>query len=91
MMLDKVTKHPTKYLDAVKLKYVLKQTIIHRALLGLPWSLRGEEPILVESAFSHLCIAADKAASENTTNTTIDEPFLFQADYNFIKNEGKGF
>ncbi|KAF9970028.1 hypothetical protein BGZ75_002485, partial [Mortierella antarctica] len=57
----------------------------------LPWSLRGEEPILVESAFGRLRIAADKAAAWKTIDTIIDEPFVFQAAYNFIKNEDVGF
>ncbi|KAF9113128.1 hypothetical protein BGX27_002121 [Mortierella sp. AM989] len=42
-MLDKVAKDPTKYADAVELKHVLKQTVVMRASLGLPWSLRGEQ------------------------------------------------
>ncbi|KAF9115632.1 hypothetical protein BGX30_006215 [Mortierella sp. GBA39] len=90
-MLDKVTRDPTKYADAVELKHVLKQTVAHRASLGLPWSLRGEEPILVESAFGRLRIAADKAAAGKAISTIIDEPFVFQAAYNFIKNEDEGF
>jgi hypothetical protein len=90
-MLDKVSKDPAKYADAVELKHVLKQTVIHRASLGLPWSLRGEEPILVESAFGRLRIAADKSAAGKTISTIIDEPFVFQAAYNFIKNEDEGF
>ncbi|KAI8344986.1 hypothetical protein B0O80DRAFT_492022 [Mortierella sp. GBAus27b] len=51
-------------------------------------SLPGEEPILVESAFGRIREAADKAAA---TETTIDEPFVFRAAYNFIRNEEKGF
>ncbi|KAK3838749.1 MAG: hypothetical protein JOS17DRAFT_813362 [Linnemannia elongata] len=90
-MLDKVAKYPIKYADAVELKHVLKQTVVLRASLGLPWSLRGEEPILVESAFGRLRIAADKAAAGKTIDTIIDEPFVFQAAYNFIKNEDEGF
>ncbi|KAK3827173.1 MAG: hypothetical protein JOS17DRAFT_749111 [Linnemannia elongata] len=90
-MLDKVTRDPAKYADAIELKHVLKQTVVHRASLGLPWSLRGEEPILVESAFGRLRITADKAAAGKTISTIIDEPFVFQAAYNFIKNEDKGF
>ncbi|KAF9176748.1 hypothetical protein BGZ51_009713, partial [Haplosporangium sp. Z 767] len=90
-MLDKVTRDPAKYADAVELKHLLKQTVVHRASLGLPWSLRGEEPILVESAFGRLRIAADKAVSGKTICTIIDEPFVFQAAYNFIKNEDEGF
>ncbi|KAF9920728.1 hypothetical protein BGZ67_001019, partial [Mortierella alpina] len=88
-MLDKVAKDSIKYADAVELKHVLKQTVVLRASLGLPWSLRGEEPILVESAFGRLRIAADKAAAWKTIDTIIDEPFVFQAAYNFIKNEDK--
>jgi len=90
-MLDKVARDPTKYADAVELKHVLKQTVVHRASLGLPWSSRGEEPILVESAFGRLRIAADKAAAGKTISTIIDEPFVFQAAYNFIQNEDEGF
>ncbi|KAF9312447.1 hypothetical protein BG003_006268 [Podila horticola] len=90
-MLDKVARDPTKYADAVELKHVLKQTVVHRASLGLPWSLRGEEPILVESAFGRLRIVADKAAAGKTISTIIDEPFVFQAAYNFIKNVDEGF
>ncbi|KAG0010957.1 hypothetical protein BGZ82_003210 [Podila clonocystis] len=90
-MLDKVAKDPNKYGDAIELKHVLKQTVVLRASLGLPWSLQGEEPILVESAFGRLRIAADKAAAGKTISTIIDEPFVFQAAYNFIKNEDEGF
>ncbi|KAF9317742.1 hypothetical protein BG006_003311, partial [Podila minutissima] len=90
-MLDKVAKDPIKYADAVNLKHVLKQTVVHRASLGLPWSLRGEEPVLVESAFGRLRLAADKAAAGKTISMTIDEPFVFQATYNFITNEDEGF
>ncbi|KAF9078916.1 hypothetical protein BGX23_005794 [Mortierella sp. AD031] len=90
-MLDKVARDPSKYADAVELKHVLKQTVVLRASLGLPWSLRGEEPILVESGFGRLRIAADKAAAGKTIDTTIDEPFVFQAAYNFIKNEDERF
>ncbi|KAF8919690.1 hypothetical protein BGZ58_004622, partial [Dissophora ornata] len=90
-MLDKVARDPTKYADAVELEHVLKQTVVRRASLGLPWSLRGEEPILVESAFGRLRIAADKAAIGKRVSTIIDEPFVFQAAYNFIKNEDEGF
>ncbi|KAG0253673.1 hypothetical protein BGZ95_006248 [Linnemannia exigua] len=56
-----------------------------------PINLRGEEPILVESAFGRLRIAADKAAVGKTISTIIDEPFVFQAAYNFIKDEDEGF
>ena len=90
-MIDKVAKDPTKYEHAIELKHVLKQTVVYRASLGLPWSLRGEEPILVESAFGRLRIAADKAAVGRTISTIIDEPFVFQAAYNFIQNEDEGF
>ncbi|KAG0076743.1 hypothetical protein BGZ90_008266 [Linnemannia elongata] len=90
-MLDKVAMDSTKYADAVELKHVLKQTVVLRASLGLPWSLRGEEPILVESSFGHFRIAADKAASGKTIDTVIDEPFAFQAAYNFLKNEDEWF
>ncbi|KAG0195159.1 hypothetical protein BGX28_002117, partial [Mortierella sp. GBA30] len=90
-MLDKVARDPSKYADTVELKHVLKQTVVLRASLGLPWSLRGEEPILVESAFGRLRIAADNAAAGKTIDTIIDEPFVFQAAYNFIKNEDEGF
>ncbi|KAG0369043.1 hypothetical protein BGX24_002566, partial [Mortierella sp. AD032] len=90
-MLDKVAKDPAKFKDALDLKHVLKQTVVLRASLGLPWSLQGEEPILVESAFGRLRIAADKAAAGKTTSTIIDEPFVFHAAYNFIKNEDEGF
>ncbi|KAF9132896.1 hypothetical protein BGW39_011082 [Mortierella sp. 14UC] len=79
-MLDKVARDPTKYVDAVELKHVLKQTVPMR-----------EEPILVESAFGRLRIAADKAAAGKTISTIVDEPFVFQAAYNFIKNEDEGF
>ncbi|KAG9071665.1 hypothetical protein KI688_005878 [Linnemannia hyalina] len=74
-MLDRVAKNPTKYAETVELKHVLKQTVIYRASLGLPWSLRGEEPILVESALSRLRIAADKTAAEETISTITGEPF----------------
>ncbi|KAG0010264.1 hypothetical protein BGZ81_002867 [Podila clonocystis] len=90
-MLDKVAKDPIKYKDSIELRHVLKQTVVLRASLGLSWSLRGEEPIVVESAFGRLRIAADKAAVGKTTSTFIDEPFVFQAAYNFIKNEDEGF
>lgn len=90
-MLDKIAKDPTKYADAIELKHVLKHTVVLRASIGLSWNLRGEEPILVESAFGRLRIAADRAAAGKATDTTIDEPFVFQATYNFIKNEDKGF
>ncbi|KAF9316612.1 hypothetical protein BGZ91_005521 [Linnemannia elongata] len=90
-MLDKVAMDSTKYEDAVELKHVLRQTVVLRASLGLPWSLRREEPILVESSFGHLRIAADKAASGKTIDTVIDEPFAFQAAYNFLKNEDEWF
>ncbi|KAF9151680.1 hypothetical protein DFQ26_001160, partial [Actinomortierella ambigua] len=90
-MLDKVSRDPTKYADTIDLRHVLKQTVVHRASMGLPWSLRGEELILVESAFGRLRIAADKSAAGRTISTIIDEPFVFQAAYNFIKNEDKDF
>ncbi|KAG0276876.1 hypothetical protein BGZ95_006898, partial [Linnemannia exigua] len=90
-MLDKVAKDPAKFKDALDLKHVLKQTVVLRASLGLPWSLQGEQAILVESAFGRLRIVADKAAAGKTTSTIIDEPFVFQAAYNFIKNEEEGF
>ncbi|KAF9402540.1 hypothetical protein BGZ94_004878, partial [Podila epigama] len=90
-MLDKVAKDPARFKDALDLKHVLKQTVVLRASLGLPWSLQGEEPILVESAFGRLRIAADKAAAGKMTSTIVDEPFVFQAAYNFIKNEEEGF
>ncbi|KAF9152946.1 hypothetical protein DFQ26_000724, partial [Actinomortierella ambigua] len=90
-MLDKVSKDLTKYADAIELRHVLKQTVVHRASMGLPWSLRGEEPNLVESAFGGLRIAADKSAAGKTISTTIDESFVFQAAYNFIKNEDEDF
>ncbi|KAF8931617.1 hypothetical protein BGZ47_011751 [Haplosporangium gracile] len=90
-MLDKATRDPTKYADAVKLKHFLKQIVVHRASLGLPWSLERNEPILVESAFGRLRITADKPAWEKTTSTIVDEPFVFQGAYNFIKNEDKEF
>ncbi|KAG0208429.1 hypothetical protein BGX31_002333, partial [Mortierella sp. GBA43] len=87
-MLEKVAKDPAKFEDAVDLRYVLMQTVLCKAALGVPWSLPGEEPILVESAFGRIREAADKAAA---TETTIDEPFVFRAAYNFIRNEEKGF
>ncbi|KAF9131526.1 hypothetical protein BGW39_001702 [Mortierella sp. 14UC] len=90
-MLDKVAKDPAKFKDALDLKHVLKQTVVLRASLGLPWSLQGEEPMLVESAFGRLRITADMAAAGKTTSTIIDEPFVFRAAYNFIKNEEEGF
>ncbi|KAG0182232.1 hypothetical protein DFQ28_002144, partial [Apophysomyces sp. BC1034] len=90
-MIAKVAKDPSKFENAVELKHVLKQTVVYRAALGLPWSLRGEELILVESSFGRLRIAADQAADKKTTSTSIDEPFVFQAAYNFIKNEDEGF
>ncbi|KAG0286395.1 hypothetical protein BGZ97_007453 [Linnemannia gamsii] len=90
-MLDKVAKDPAKFKDAVDIRHVLKQTVVFQASLGLPWSLQGEEPILVESAFGRLRIAADKAAAGKSIDTIIDEPFVFQAAYNFIKNEDEGF
>ncbi|KAG0287951.1 hypothetical protein BGZ97_006945, partial [Linnemannia gamsii] len=49
------------------------------------------EPILVESAFGRLRVAADKAAAWKTISTIIDEPFVFQAAYNFIQNADEGF
>ncbi|KAF9282211.1 hypothetical protein BGZ74_002189, partial [Mortierella antarctica] len=90
-MLDKVAKDPAKFKDALELKHVLRQTVVCRASLGLPWSLRGEEPILIESAFGRLRIAADKAAAGKTISMIIDESFVFPAAYNFIKNEDEGF
>ncbi|KAF9290335.1 hypothetical protein BGZ74_000534 [Mortierella antarctica] len=78
-MIDKVAKDSTKYEHAVAHKYVLKQT-----------------PILIESAFGRLRIAAEKAAIEKTTSTgkssstIVDEPFVFQASYNYIQKEDKG-
>ncbi|KAF9344976.1 hypothetical protein BGX34_005164, partial [Mortierella sp. NVP85] len=87
-MIEKVAKDPAKFAKAVDLMHVLKKTVVHRASLGMPWSLRGEEPIVVESAFGRIRKAADKAA---VTETTIDEPFVFKAAYNFIKNEDEGF
>ncbi|KAF9113341.1 hypothetical protein BGX30_006971, partial [Mortierella sp. GBA39] len=82
-MLDKVAKNPTKYAETVELKHVLKQTVVYRASLGLPWSLRGD-------AFDRLRIAADKAAAGETISTTIDELFVFQAANNFIRKEDEG-
>ncbi|KAF9135667.1 hypothetical protein BGX30_011485 [Mortierella sp. GBA39] len=90
-MLNKVARDPTKYADAVELKHVLKQIVVYRASLGLPWSMRGEEPILVESALGHLCITDGKAAAGKTISTVIDEPFVFQAAYNFIRKEDNEF
>ncbi|KAG0009092.1 hypothetical protein BGZ81_003644, partial [Podila clonocystis] len=90
-MLEKVAKDPTKFKDAVDIRHVLRQTVVFRASLGLPWSLQGEEPILVESAFARLRISADHAATEKTVKTIIDEPFVFQAAYNFIQEEDEGF
>ena len=90
-MIDRVARDPTKYADAIELKHILKQTVVHRASLGLPWSLRGEEPILVESAFGRLRIAADKAVVGEKISTMIDEPFVFRASYNFIQKEDEGF
>ncbi|KAF8923164.1 hypothetical protein BGZ58_003286 [Dissophora ornata] len=90
-MLDKVAKDPVKYKDAADLMNVLKQTVVCRASLGLPWSLPGEEPILVESAFSRLRIASDRAVVVETVSTVIDEPFVFQAAYNYTQNADKGF
>ncbi|KAI1297001.1 hypothetical protein EDD11_007314 [Mortierella claussenii] len=90
-MLDKVARDPSKYGNAVELKEVLKQTVVLRASLGLSWSLREEEPIVIESAFGRLHIAADKAATEETISAVIDEPFVFQTAYNFIKTKDEGF
>ncbi|KAF8920976.1 hypothetical protein BGZ58_004166, partial [Dissophora ornata] len=90
-MLDKVAKDPAKFKDAVDIRHVLRQTVVIRASLGLPWSLQGEEPILVESAFARLRISADQAATEKTVKTIIDEPFVFQAAYNLIQKEDEGF
>ncbi|KAG0086497.1 hypothetical protein BGZ92_008082 [Podila epicladia] len=42
-------------------------------------------------AFGRLRIAAQKAAAGKTINTISDEPFVFQAAYNFIENEDEGF
>ena len=53
--------------------------------------MREEGPILVESAFGRFHIAADKAATRKTLSAIIDEPFVFQAAYNFIQNEDEGF
>ncbi|KAK3836309.1 MAG: hypothetical protein J3R72DRAFT_493789 [Linnemannia gamsii] len=83
-MLDKVAKDPNKYANAIEPKHILKKTVLHRASLGLPWSLEGEGPILVESAFGRLRIAADKAAAGKTTSTIIDEPF--NEDKRFYKH-----
>ncbi|KAG9067167.1 hypothetical protein KI688_011948 [Linnemannia hyalina] len=82
---------PTKYADTVELKHVLKQIVVYRASLGLPWSMRGEEPILVESALGRLCITYGKAAAGKMISTVIDEPFVFQAAYNFIWEEDDEF
>ncbi|KAF9536722.1 hypothetical protein EC957_009873 [Mortierella hygrophila] len=90
-MLDKVAKDPAKSKDTVDIRHVLRQTVVFRASLGLPWSLQGEEPILVESAFVRLRISADQAATEKTVKTIIDEPFVFQAAYNLIQKEDERF
>ncbi|KAF9404473.1 hypothetical protein BGZ76_006958, partial [Entomortierella beljakovae] len=90
-MLDKVTKDPAKFKDAVDIMHILRQTVVFRASLGLPWCLQGEEPIMVESAFARLRVTADQAAIGRTVDTVIDEPFVFRAAYNFIKEEDKGF
>ncbi|KAF9544382.1 hypothetical protein EC957_012183 [Mortierella hygrophila] len=90
-MLYKVAKDPTKYADAVELKHVLKQIVVYRASLELPWSMRGEEPILVESALGRLCITGGKAAAGKTISTVIDEPFVFQAACDFIRKEDDEF
>ncbi|KAF9408340.1 hypothetical protein BGZ94_002347 [Podila epigama] len=91
-MLDKVSKDPVNFKDSIDIRHVLKQTVVFRASTGLPCSLRGEEPILVESAVARLRLSADLAAANNKTlKTVIDEPFVFQAAYNFVKNEEKGF
>ncbi|KAG0220928.1 hypothetical protein BGW42_008533, partial [Actinomortierella wolfii] len=90
-MLNKVAKDPVKFKDAVDIRHVLRQTVVFRASLGLPWSLQGEEPILVESAFARLRISADQAAAKKTVKTVIDEPFVFQAAYNFVEKEDEGF
>ncbi|KAF9183685.1 hypothetical protein BGZ51_003863 [Haplosporangium sp. Z 767] len=90
-MINKVAKDPVRYENAVELKHALKQTIVCWVSLGLPWSLRGEEPILVESSFARLHIATDMATFEKTVTTIIDEPFVFQAAYNFIKKEDERF
>ncbi|KAF9151259.1 hypothetical protein BGX20_005461, partial [Mortierella sp. AD010] len=90
-MLDKVTKDPVKYKEVIDIRHVLRQTVVCRASLGLPWSLKGEEPIMVESAFARLRVATDQAAIGGTVETVIDEPFVFRAAYNFIKNEDNGF
>ncbi|KAG0270625.1 hypothetical protein DFQ27_002616 [Actinomortierella ambigua] len=48
-----------------------------------------EEPIWVENAFAHLRISVDHAATKNTVETIIGEPFVFQAVYSFIEKEDK--
>ncbi|KAG0044704.1 hypothetical protein BGZ83_010081 [Gryganskiella cystojenkinii] len=90
-MLDKVSKDPAKFKDAVDIMHVLRQTVVFRASLGLPWSLQGEEPIMVESAFARLRVNADQAVIGRTVDTVIDEPFVFRAAYNFIQREDEGF
>ncbi|KAF9910163.1 hypothetical protein BX616_010929 [Lobosporangium transversale] len=89
--IDKVAKDPIRFGDAVELKHVLKQTIVYRASLGLPWSLQGEKPILVESAFGCLRNVATSTVFGKSFYTVIDEPFIFQAAYNFIKHEDYDF
>ncbi|KAG0332645.1 hypothetical protein BG004_001163 [Podila humilis] len=90
-MLDKVAKDPIMYANVVELKHVIKQAVLLRASLGLPWRLRREEPILVESSCARLRIVDNKDRLWKSIDTIIDEPFVFQAFYNFIKNEDKGF
>ncbi|KAF9542978.1 hypothetical protein EC957_001414 [Mortierella hygrophila] len=55
------------------------------------WSLRGEEPIPIESGFGRLRIDDGKAAAGKTISMIIDESFVFQAIYNFIRKKDEGF
>ncbi|KAF8944066.1 hypothetical protein BGZ47_004697 [Haplosporangium gracile] len=84
-MLDKVAKDSSKYADTVELKHVLKQT---GDCLGA-YEERNRSWSRTFSGVS--AFAADKAAAGKTIDTIIDEPFVFQAAYNFIKNEDEGF